>query len=243
MKALIFNSGLGSRLGELTANNPKSMVRLDDGETIFGRQLRILTGCGITDFVVTTGPFADQLHAHAAPYVEQGAHVTFVPNPVYDQTNYIYSMHLAAEHLHGDTFLLLHGDLVFDAPYAQAVIDSPLESLGSVNTALPLPQKDFKARVVDGEVREVGVGIFGDDCLTFQAFYKLSPNAMETWLARVADFVERGETGVYAENAANEGFDQMHVAAFGYEDHFVEEIDTPEDLARVSAGIKPFDQR
>ena len=38
MKALIFNSGLGSRLGELTADRPKSMVELGSGETICKRQ-------------------------------------------------------------------------------------------------------------------------------------------------------------------------------------------------------------
>lgn len=241
MKALIFNSGLGSRLGELTADRPKGMVQLAYGETIFERQLRILFGCGITEFVVTTGPFPELLEAAAAPYIERGCSFAFVPNPVYQETNYIYSMHLAAPHLHGDDILLLHGDLVFDAAYAQAVIDAPLASLGSVNAALPLPEKDFKARIVDGKVREVSVGIFDDDCVAFQAFYKLSPDAMETWLASIKGFVVRGELGVYAENAANEVFAQMDVAAFGYEDHFVEEVDTPEDLARVSEGILSFD--
>ena len=37
MKAVIFNSGLGKRMGDLTKNNHKSMVKLSNGETIFGR--------------------------------------------------------------------------------------------------------------------------------------------------------------------------------------------------------------
>lgn len=167
MKALIFNSGLGSRLGELTANNPKCMVELSNGETIFGRQIRVLTQCGIRDFVVTTGPFEEQLKAVAAGFEGRGACFAFVPNPVYRETNYIYSMYLAREELRGEDILLLHGDLVFDAAYVQAILDAPESSLGSVNPALPLPEKDFKARIADGEVREVGVGIFGDDCTAF----------------------------------------------------------------------------
>lgn len=241
MKALIFNSGLGSRLGELTADKPKSMVRLGNGETIFHRQLRILHACGIDEFVVTTGPYPEQLEAEAAPFREAGCAVTFVPNPVYDQTNYIYSMWLARGELREGDFVMLHGDLVFDAAYAQTVIDSPLPSLGSVNAALPQPEKDFKARVAQDEVREVSVKIFDDDCVAFQPFYKLSEDAMETWLSAIGRFVEAGETGVYAENAANTVFDQMHVAAFSYEGHYVEEVDTPEDLARVSAGIRLHD--
>lgn len=241
MKALIFNSGLGSRLGKLSEKNPKAMVRLGNGETVFGRQLRILYGCGIREFVITTGPHSDQLILEAAPYVGKGCTFSFVPNPVYDQTNYIYSMHLAREQLaHGD-FLVLHGDLVFDAAYAQKVLDAEAISLGSVNRAIGLPEKDFKARVVDGEVSEVSVGIFDADCFAFQPFYKLSEETMSIWLDEVARFCEAGDVKVYAENAANEVFGRMHVSEFPYEGSFVEEIDTPEDLERVSAAIRKFD--
>ena len=60
MKALIFNSGLGSRLGDLTKDKPKALVKLSNGETVFERQIRLLSACGVKDFVVTTGPFADR---------------------------------------------------------------------------------------------------------------------------------------------------------------------------------------
>jgi len=50
MKAVIFNSGLGKRMGDLTKNNPKCMVRLSNGESIFERQIRLLSEEGIKDF-------------------------------------------------------------------------------------------------------------------------------------------------------------------------------------------------
>lgn len=241
MKALIFNSGLGSRLGSLTVDRPKAMVRLGGGETIFHRQLRILASCGIREFVVTTGPFPGMLEAEAGPFREAGCSFEFVGNPVYAETNYIYSMWLARELLRGDDFLVLHGDLVFDAAYAQAVVDSPLASLGSVDASLPLPEKDFKARVAGGEVREVSVDIFDDDCVAFQPFYKLSGEAVGKWLDAVERFVGGGDVKVYAEDAANAVLAEMGVAAFSYAGHFVEEVDTPEDLERVSAGIRLHD--
>lgn len=237
MRAIIFNSGLGSRLGSLTANRPKCLVRLAYGETIFHRQLRVLCACGIRDFVITTGPFADLVEEETRPFAERGCTFTFVNNPRYAETNYLYSLWLAREELRGHDLLMLHGDLVFDAAYVQGLLEAPEPSLGSVNELLPLPDKDFKARLVDGEVREVGVGIFGDDCITFQALYKLSAASFGTWMDEVERFVERGETGVYAENAANVVFESMHVKAHSYAGHYVEEVDTPEDLARVSAGI------
>ena len=241
MKALIFNSGLGSRLRELTASNPKCLVRLGNGESIFHRQLRVLSGCGITEFVITTGPYPEMIRAVAEEFEAVGCSFTFVENEVYDQTNYIFSMYRAEKFLRDDDFLLLHGDLVFDAGYAQMVIDSDLQSLGSVNVSLPQPEKDFKARVVDGEVREVSVKIFDDDCVAFQPFYKLSKASMNMWLDAVCAFVDAGDVKVYAENAANTVFADMGVKAFSYEGHVVEEIDTPEDLERVSAMIRELD--
>ena len=42
MKAIILNSGMGTRLGDLTANNPKSLVKITPYETIFSRAIKIL---------------------------------------------------------------------------------------------------------------------------------------------------------------------------------------------------------
>ena len=55
MKALIFNSGIGKRMMELTQNNPKSMVHLYNDETIFERQIRLLQEAGINDITVVVG--------------------------------------------------------------------------------------------------------------------------------------------------------------------------------------------
>lgn len=241
MQALIFNSGLGSRLGVLTADRPKSMVALGSGETIFHRQLRVLSSIGVREFVVTTGPWPEQLEACASEFEARGCSFSFVRNERYAETNYIYSMWLARDLLRGREALVLHGDLVFDASYVEGLLSLPAGSYGSVDPELPLPEKDFKARVAGGEVREVGVDTWGEGCVAFQAMYRLSPESMDAWLDEVDAFVARGETGVYAENAANVAFAGMHVAAHPYTGHVLEEVDTPEDLARVSAMIRARD--
>lgn len=241
MKALVFNSGLGSRLGDLTKDRPKALVKLSNGETVFERQIRLLSACGIKDFVVTTGPFADQIEATARSFVEQGCTFAFVANPLYAETNYIYSMHLADPFLRDDDFLLVHGDLVFDASYVQAVLDADLPSLGSVDESVELPEKDFKARVKDGMIEEIGVGIFDSGCVAFQPFYKLSQESMAIWLDSVGRFVEAGEVRVYAEDAANAALGDMRVAAFPCDGHVVAEVDTPEDLRCVSEAVRLAD--
>ena len=242
MKAVILNSGLGSRMGELTRGRHKSMLPLSDGETVFGRQLRLLREIGVREFVVTTGAFARQLAEEAARPENKDINVTFVSNPLFRETNYIYSLYLAREYLNDD-ILLIHGDLVFDRACAEALLADSRPSLGMVNPNKPLPAKDFKARQRDGAIVEISTGIFGSDCCAFQPFYKLERKAVSAWVHKIESFVEHGDTGVYAENALNEILPQSPLQAFDYSAYYVDEIDDARDYARVSEEIRAFDIR
>lgn len=240
MKAVIFNSGLGKRMGELTQNNHKSMVKLSNNETIFERQIRLLSECGIKDFLITTGPFEEQLKAVANLFKD--LNFTFVRNPIYDKTNYIYSMFLAKDHFDDDV-IMLHGDLVFDKKLIHDILADSRVNLATVNHDKPLPQKDFKARIIDGKVVEVGINIFDDNCFAFQPCYKLSKENINKWLDNVCKFIEKGIDGVYAENAFNEISHDIPIEEFSYCDYYIDEVDTKDDLARVSEEIRPFDFR
>ena len=239
MKAIIFNSGVGNRKGDFTKNNHKSMAQLKNGETIFHRQLRLLSAEGIKDFIITTGPFADQLKATAAEFPE--LNFTFVNNDIYDQTNYIYSMFLARDYI-DDDMLFLHGDLVFNKKLAHDMINSEDASCAAVNFSKALPEKDFKGRVRDGKILEVSINIFDEDCFAFQPFYKLSKATASAWVGKVVEFIHKGENKCYAENALNEIFEALNVRAFSYEGYYVDEIDNLDDHARVTADILPFDE-
>ena len=112
MIALLLNSGRGTRMGGETKEHPKCMCRIDGDETIISWQVKLLKECGITEAVVTTGPFADMLKEHLES-LNSGIRFHYVPNPDYASTNYIYSMYLARDLLHDDV-ISLHGDLVLD---------------------------------------------------------------------------------------------------------------------------------
>ena len=55
MKALILNSGLGSRMGILTSEQPKCMTEIGTHETILSRQLKQIADAGIEEAAITTG--------------------------------------------------------------------------------------------------------------------------------------------------------------------------------------------
>lgn len=240
MKAIIFNSGLGKRMGKLTEHCHKSMVQLLDHQTIFERQLRVLQGCGIHEFVVTTGPFQEQLKEASQKQEFSNSVFHFVENPIYDQTNYIYSMYLARSFF-DDECLLLHGDLVFNTGLVKKILDAEQTSLALYNPIKELPEKDFKGRVQNGELKQVSIHIFDEDCFAFQPFYKLSKENAKVWIDAVVRFVEAGKTNVYAEEALNEILPALSIPMLSYQDDFIDECDTEDDLKRVSEAIRWFD--
>ncbi len=233
MKALLLNSGIGSRLGALTASSPKCMCPIGANYTILKRQLELICGAGIREVVITTGYLAEKLEAHARECTPQ-LHFTFVHNPVYRETNYIYSMHLAADALRGDDILLLHGDLVLQRGVIEDLMTAET-SVMTVDRTLPLPQKDFKAKIIDGRIRAVGVNTFGDDCVACQAAYKWRAADFARWMANIASFCAAGKRNVYAEEAFNALDGSLPLYPLEMKGRLCAEIDNPEDLAAVSA--------
>ena len=200
MKALILNSGLGSRMGVLTSEHPKCMTEVSVNETILSRQLRLIASAGISEVVMTTG-YYDTVLINYCESLDLPLKYTFVRNPIFETTNYIYSIYCAREYLEDD-IVLMHGDLVFEELVFDKVIECTTSCM-TVSSTLPLPKKDFKAVVVDGKVMKVGVDFF-ENAMEAQALYKLLRTDWKVWLEKIVDFCELGNTKVYAENALNE---------------------------------------
>ena len=159
MKALILNSGMGKRMGVLTSEHPKCMTEISNKETILSRQLQMIVDAGIDEVVMTTGLF-DGVLVNYCQSLDLPIHITFVKNPVYKDTNYIYSIYSAREYL-DDDIILMHGDLVFEGTVFEEVVNSS-ESCMVVSSTMLLPEKDFKAVVQNGHVTQIGIDFFNE---------------------------------------------------------------------------------
>ena len=239
MKALILNSGLGSRMGVLTSEHPKCMTEISSHETILSRQLRQITDAGIEEVVITTGYYDGVLVSYCNS-LDLPLHFTFVKNPIYDKTNYIYSIYCAREYL-DDDIILMHGDLVFENEVFDRVIASPISCM-TVSSTLPLPEKDFKAVVKNGMVMKVGIEFF-NEAMEAQALYKLNKEDWKIWMGKIIEFCETEKTKVYAENALNELNGAANIHALDVENLLCSEIDNPEDLAVVTSKLKEIESR
>lgn len=239
MKALILNSGLGSRMGVLTSEHPKCMTEISSHETILSRQLRQIADAGIEEVVITTGYYDGVLVSYCNS-LDLPLHFTFVKNPIYDQTNYIYSIYCARDEL-DDDIILMHGDLVFENEVFDKVMASSVSCM-TVSSTLPMPEKDFKAVVRNGMIMKVGVEFF-NEAMEAQALYKLNKDDWQVWLNKIIEFCETDRRKVYAENALNELNGAVNIFALDVQNLLCAEIDNPEDLAVVSAKLKEVENR
>ena len=240
MKALILNSGLGSRMGELAKEHPKCMTKIYKQQTILSRQLEMLSDFGITEIVITTGAFSDKLKAYCT-LLELPLHISFVYNPEYLSTNYIYSIFLAADLLREDDILLLHGDLVFEKSVLSGILETEFSCM-AVSSEVPLPKKDFKAVMHNDTIHKVGIDFF-ENAIAAQPLYKLLAKDWIIWLNEICKLCKENQVKCYAENALNNVLGHIYLHPYDVKKTLCCEIDTEKDWMIVSEKVKKAEKR
>lgn len=236
MKALILNSGVGKRMGELTRTKNKCMAEIGPNTTIIDWQIQTLQKSNISDIVITTGPFAGQLTSYVT---EQYPDINFMffQNPLYETTNYIYSIAMAADALEDD-ILLMHGDLVFEESVLKDSLYADMSTM-VIDTTLPLPEKDFKAVIVQDKIAKVGIEFF-KNAYAAQPLYKLMKKDWLVWLDNILNFCKKGVRDVYAENALNEISEKIMLYPLDVKGRICAEIDNLDDLTHIQTLMKKY---
>ncbi len=232
---MILNSGVGTRLYPMTKDKPKALLEIGD-KTLLGIQLDSLIACGIGDVIMTTGPFEEKIKQYIKTAYPD-FNVTYVKNPQYLTTNYIYSMWLTKS-LVADDIVLFHGDLFFDKLLLKRLVDSKALNCVLVNRKIEPPAKDFKAVIENSHVTKIGVEFFGANAFFCAPLYKFSKADFMSWLSQIGQFVKRGELTVYAENAFNEISDRIILRPIYFDEEICLEIDTKEDLETANDLFK-----
>ena len=112
MQAIILAAGMGKRLKELTKNNTKCMVSVNN-ETLIERVLRQLDVLELDRIILVVGYKGEMLTQYVHT-LQIKTPIVFVANTIFDKTNNIYSLYLAKEYLAEDDTLLLESDLIIE---------------------------------------------------------------------------------------------------------------------------------
>lgn len=156
MQAVILAAGMGKRLGKLTQDNTKCMVKVNE-KTLIERMLRCLDEFGLSRMVIVVGYKGKKLIDYIQT-LKIHTEICFIENQVFDKTNNIFSLMLAEEYLLKDDTILLESDLIFDASVIKLLLDDPRESLALVDkyeswmdgTVLKIDESDRILEVVPG---------------------------------------------------------------------------------------------
>ena len=123
MQAIILAAGMGRRLGELTSQNTKCMVKVN-GVSLIDRLLGQLSRLALNRVVIVVGYKGQELKDYIGQRYADRLKIEYVENPVYDRTNNIYSLALAKDQLQEDDTLLIESDLIFSDRLFPMVVDN-----------------------------------------------------------------------------------------------------------------------
>lgn len=134
MQALILAAGTGSRLGKHTKDNTKCMLEINN-VSLIKHTLEKLNNVGIRKLILVVGYKKDNLIQHVGDKYKD-IDIEYVENPIYDQTNNIYSLYLAKDKLEQDDTILLESDLIFEEEVLQRLLDDERRSIAVVDKYL-----------------------------------------------------------------------------------------------------------
>ncbi len=148
MQAMMLAAGMGNRLKDLTSDNTKCMLKVH-GKSLLERTLDILVDNGITKMVLVIGYKGENVKEHVGDSY-RGMPIEYVNNPIYNETNNIYSLYLAKKQLEEDDTLLLESDLIFEPSIIEGLLADERPNLAVVaefkswmdGTVVTLDEKD-----------------------------------------------------------------------------------------------------
>ena len=129
MKIVLLIAGKGRRLKQLTEDNHKALINLDENSLLH----HLIQNClyaGLNDFVPIVGHCADKIVEEFGKKYSENIKVTCVLNEEYNTKNNLHSILCAKHILKGQDFILCNADIVFDRHIMKKM--SKMDGLSSI---------------------------------------------------------------------------------------------------------------
>ena len=244
--AVILAAGRGSRLKEMTLEQPKPMVEVNH-KSIIANLIEHLIDCRIDHIVLLVGYMADKLQDHLAWYNEK-VKLTFINNKIYDKTNNIYTLWLAKKYLKNG-FYLFEADIFCEREIIYQLLNDQRDNIMVVDKYNHLMNGTVIVHANEYDrVKKMYLkknqGEHFDYSKAYKTvnFYKISKNlASHYFLSRLDYYIDNKDVDAYyeliVENAIEAGFDFYSLKTGSLKWW---EIDTSDDLeiARKSFEIE-----
>ncbi len=236
MIGLVLAAGAGRRLGEDTAELPKTLLTVDGDRTILDVALGNFAAVGLEEAVIVTGFAAERIDERLEALQERhGLRLATVFNPKALEWNNAYSLWCAREHF-ARGVLLANGDTVHPASVEESLLAARGTDLVlALDREKPLGEEEMKVHVTeDGLLDRINKAL---DPSTAQGEYigvtLIEPHAAGP-LAAALEATFRRDPQLYYEDGFQELADRggrVGIAAIGAVEWV--EVDDHRDLAHA----------
>lgn len=163
MKALILAAGDGGRLGNLTRNKPKALVRLL-GVPLIERVILTAKQAGISRFLIVCGYCGDKLKSFLGNGKRLGVAIDYVENGDWEKGN--GSSACSARHLITKNFVLLMSDHIFDPRILSSLMSYETQSSIVLAVERKKPShEDGKVLEKNGKIIAIGKHVEPSNCV------------------------------------------------------------------------------
>ena len=233
MQAIIMAAGVGSRLGKMTEDKPKSFVEIKNKKLI-EYNIDLLTHHGITDIVIVVGYMYERFEA----LYKGRDNIRFVYNPFYKTTNVLGSF-WCAQHLMSDSFIYMHADTLCDTKIFEELLEAKGDIVLPVDFG-PCDEEAMKVKLDSERVRRINKSMNPSDADgEFIGIAKLSKNIVDALKKTSIQLMKEQGQNAYFEEAIQKLIDKgdCDVKVIPTQDRFWCEIDFIEDYNRAVANI------
>lgn len=242
MKAIILAAGIGNRLGESSANKPKSLLEFE-GKSLLKRHIDILIENQIEELTIVTGYQSEMIETHLQ---DSALPINFIYNDKFTEGS-IISLNCAQEILFNEPeFILMDADVLYDSEMIKRLVNTEIENCLLLDRDFIPGDEPVKICVdKNGRINEFRKKVA--DNLQFEiqgesvGFFKFNKLIGTSLLGRINDYLSRGENDTPYEEAIRDLI-KTYPEQFGYEDvtgvPWIE-IDFPEDIERAKNEILP----
>lgn len=236
----ILAAGVGSRLGDLTGDTPKCLVKVA-GKPILQHQLEAFSNADIDEVTIIGGyrssDIADWLLANPQ------FRARLVTNEDYEFTNNMYSALLLRPYLEGHSFILCNGDVVFGSGIAQLVAsgsgDAIAVDVGSFDEESMKVTTDDEDRIVTISKETPPEQALGRSL----DLYRLGRDSGAHFFDKCEQIITDGSKNQWTEVALQSCFDRglIRPRVIDSRDEEWVEIDTEDDLLHADRVFSRFD--
>jgi len=226
MNAVILDAGESKRLRPLTNLKPKCLLRLND-MTVLEHQLMNLKKNGIKNVTIVVGYLADQIFKEIDKK-DFGLEIKYIQNPIYHNTNTVYSLWLARERIKDD-FLYLNGDVVFHKEALKRLLETHYDTCIAVEKK-HVGKEEVKVQLAMDIVKAIGKDIEPSKALgEFIGIAKFSRKFNRLFVDKLNEVVEEGKINEFFEVVLDRILKSYNVYAVDVSDLPCIEVDTLED--------------